>query len=104
MKHLIDIPNEFKVNKNELYIESSDLDFEEDILQIELESKNLSIDLGWYRKEVSKDGIYKLFLISHHNWEEPVILIESRSKKEITNKLEILISTISSGEFTINLS
>lgn len=89
------------MNKNGLYTEPSDFDFMEDILQIELESKSLAIDLGWYSEESSKKGIYKLYLISHYNWEKPIIIIESKSKEEITRNLEKLISTVSSGEFVI---
>ena len=100
MNKLLKIPSEFIINKNDLYTEESEFDFEEDILQLELKSKNLTIDLGWYGNADLKDGIYKIFLIGHSNWEEPLIIIESKSKEDISTKLEKLITTISLEGFT----
>jgi len=100
MKRLVDIPKSFKTFKNDFYEEETEFDFEEDILQVVLTKKNLTVDLGWYGTKELNNGLYKLLLIKHSNWDEPLIIVESKSKKDIATKLEKLITTISSNEIS----
>ena len=60
----------------------------EDLLQ--LENKNLLIDLGWYPYG-DINGSYTLYLVDTTNerpFEYPLELFSSKSKQEIINKLE----------------
>ncbi|MDE6775862.1 MAG: hypothetical protein K2J37_06185 [Ruminococcus sp.] len=60
----------------------------EDLLQ--LENKNLLIDLGWYPHGDIK-GSYKLYLVDKTNdspFELPVEIFSSKSKQEIINRIE----------------
>lgn len=60
----------------------------EDLLQ--LENKNLLIDLGWYPHGDIK-GSYKLYLVDTTKdspFESPLELFNSKSKQEIINRIE----------------
>ncbi|MBR1703542.1 MAG: hypothetical protein IJ716_16625 [Lachnospiraceae bacterium] len=60
----------------------------EDLLQ--LENRNLLIDLGWY-PAMELSGEYVLYMIDktyERPFDEPLEVFQSRSKKEILQKLE----------------
>lgn len=84
----IDIPNEFKIVKNELYNYDINTDsnidnrykyLQEDILQITL--SNLTIDIGWYGDLEHGKGCFKIFLVKNQNWDS---IIETLSADTIS--------------------
>lgn len=63
-------------------------ELKEDLLQ--LENQNLIIDLGWY-PSMDITGRYILYLIDKNAdkpFDDPIDVIESRSKQDILSKLE----------------
>lgn len=68
--------------------------FTEDILQLKHKQRNIIIDLGWY-PDIDPNGNYRVVAVSNEDWENPIDRFESRSKKEITNKIEYLIKKFS---------
>lgn len=83
-------PNELKED------DDSWMHFTQDILQMKYTFKkiNLIIDLGWY-PETEVDGTFRLELIKNKDWENPIKTFESRSKKQIVEKVEEIICDIS---------
>lgn len=71
--------------------------FTQDILQMKYVFKEiyLTLDLGWY-PETEFDGTYRLEIIKDQDWINPLETFESRSKKEIVEKIEELLYQISS--------
>ncbi|MDR1285062.1 MAG: hypothetical protein LBJ88_02550 [Campylobacteraceae bacterium] len=68
--------------------------FTEDLFQIKNEHKNILLDLDWY-PEMNPNGNYCIKLIQDNNWEEPLIDINNKDKKEIVEIIEkILIENL----------
>lgn len=70
-------PSSFKIIKNEFYSYDPTLMFEEDLnleylsedlLQIHLDSKNTTIDLGWYGNLGTNNGAFKIYVIKNQDW------------------------------------
>ena len=78
----------YKYDPQTDYSEINNLSYlKEDLLQIEFESLNLIIDLGWYG-DISKNvGNFKIYIIQNQNWENPIKVKSSKSQKTITKKL-----------------
>ncbi len=68
--------------------------FTEDILQLRHKSRNIVIDMGWY-PDIEPTGNYRIVAIKDEDWETPLDRFESRSKEEITAKIEQLIKQYS---------
>lgn len=85
-------PNDLKED-NDIWMH-----FTQDILQIKYTFKkiNLMIDLGWY-PETEFNGTFRLEVIKDKEWDNPLETFESRSKKEIVEKIEKIIDKISNN-------
>jgi len=62
----------------------------EDLLQVEYSNELLSsviIDLGWYENE-SKDGNFKIFIIQHNDWDNPIFVIEFKTVSDLKYQLD----------------
>jgi hypothetical protein len=59
----------------------------EDLLQLTYSKSNIIIDLGWY-PDGDEKGSYQLVLVKDYNWEKPLEHFDSRSTKEIVDKIE----------------
>ena len=68
--------------------------FNQDMLQLKFERRELLVDLGWY-PDADINGTFRLVVIKHTEWEDPLEVFESRSKKEIVEKIEIILEDIS---------
>lgn len=68
--------------------------FTEDILQLRHKERNIIIDLGWY-PDIEPTGNYRVVAVKDEDWENPIDRFESRSKEEITAKIEQLIKKFS---------
>ena len=96
-------PQNCKVIRNSFSNYNPELDFSEeknlfylteDLLQIEIESLNLIIDLGWYGEISSNRGEFKIFVIENQDWENPNIIESSKSQITIKEKLEKIIKKL----------
>lgn len=96
-------PSSFKIIKNEFYSYDPSLMFEEDLsleylsedlLQIHLDDKNTTIDLGWYGNLGTNNGAFKIYVIKNQDWENPLKIETSKSLKEISEKLRSIIDSI----------
>lgn len=103
LKYNIDIPEGFKLSRNEFYmydpeneytVELSDYYLQEDLLQIVHQNKGLAIDLGWYGDTDTNEGVFKIYLIKDMDWENPLQEIESKSSTFIYLKLNELVNSI----------
>lgn len=78
--------------------EDSDLwlSFTQDILQLgyKFRKMELFVDLGWY-PETEIGGTFRLVVIKHSEWENPLEVFESRSKKEIVERMESILEDVS---------
>ncbi|MBK8243605.1 MAG: hypothetical protein IPK88_09275 [Saprospiraceae bacterium] len=97
------LPNNCIVNKNVFstydpeieYSEEKSLAYlQEDLLQLEFKNLNLVIDLGWYGESRGNLGAFKIYVIKDFDWENPIKIETSKSQKEITLKLEQILSEI----------
>ena len=72
------------------------LHFTQDILQLKYRFRKMEllVDLGWY-PETEIGGTFRLVVIKHTEWEDPLEVFESRSKKEIVEKIESILEDIS---------
>jgi hypothetical protein len=62
--------------------------FNEDLLQLKNNKFDLTIDLGWC-PDGDPNGKYILYFIIHGNWRNPLEVFESRSTKDIVDKIEL---------------
>ncbi|WP_339839698.1 hypothetical protein [uncultured Flavobacterium sp.] len=99
-KQFSNFPNSFEIIKNEFYSYDPNLVFEEslsfyylseDLLQIHLESKNITLDLGWYGDLSNNKGCFKISIIGNEDWQNPLEIIKSKSQTEISEKLKKII-------------
>ena len=101
------IPSGCRIAKNDFTTYDPENDFTEernlynlteDLLQIEFDYSNLTIDLGWYGEISSNIGEFKIYVIENEDWENPLKIENSKSQKKITEKLEqILLEIRESG-------
>ncbi len=98
------IPNGCRVTKNDFTTYDPEIDFTEernlynlteDLLQIEFDYSNLIIDLGWYGEISSNNGNFRIYVIKNEDWENPIRILNSKSQKIITKKLELILLDIS---------
>lgn len=59
----------------------------EDLLRLSLNDKAIIIDLGWYY-DGEDDGRYILEMVKDYNWECPLEILETKSKKDIIAHIE----------------
>jgi hypothetical protein len=71
--------------------------FNEDMLLIAYEEKAIAIDLGWHPEEDS-NGCFILGLAKNTDWQNPLVLFESRSKDEVVTKINELLMKVTRGE------
>lgn len=72
--------------------------FTEDILQMvykwEQKQTCFVLDVGWY-PETERNGNFRLVLIQKTDWENPIIEIKTKSKKELVYHIEKIVEKIS---------
>ena len=97
------IPSGCRIVKNDFTTYDPEIEFTEeqnlynlteDLLQIEFDYSNLIIDLGWYGEISSNKGEFKIYVIENKDWENPLIIENSKSQKIITKKLELILLEI----------
>ena len=97
-------PQNCKINRNVFSNYNPETDFSEeknlyylteDLLQIEIESLNLIIDLGWYGEISNNNGEFKIFVVESKDWENPSFTESSKSQIIIKEKLEKIIEKLS---------
>jgi hypothetical protein len=71
--------------------------FDESLLQITNEKRNITLDLGWYPPE-EPDGAFGLRLIKDIDWENPLVSFDTRSKDEVVAKINELLIKVTTGE------
>jgi hypothetical protein len=71
--------------------------FLQDLLLIENNHLNFTLDLGW-SPEANPSGKYALTLIKNTDWNNPIAFYESQSKSDIVDKINAWMSTSSINE------
>ena len=97
------IPSGFRIAKNDFTTYNPEIDFTEernlfylteDLLRIEFDYSNLTIDLGWYGEITYNNGEFKIYIIENEDWDNPLRIENSKSQKIITEKLELILLEI----------
>ena len=97
------IPSGCKIAKNDFTTYDPEIDYTEernlynlteDLLQIQFDYSNLTIDLGWYGEISSNKGEFKIYVIENEDWDNPLKIENSKSQKIITEKLELILLEI----------
>jgi hypothetical protein len=90
------IPTGFRVVKNDFTTYNPETEYSEekslyhlteDLLQLEFESSNLIVDLGWYGNFETNEGDFIINVIRNQDWENPLRIENDKSQKIITIKL-----------------
>ena len=101
------IPVGCKILKNDFTVYDPNIEFSEDknlyyltedLLQLEFEDNNLTVDLGWYGEISTNKGFFKVIVIQNDNWDSPLCTETSESQKVITEKLEGILTSLKNGK------
>lgn len=79
---------------NEYDVEESFLNLQEDLLQVSFEDQNQIVDLGWYGDFDKNEGSFIIYIIKDQDWDNPLQIEKSKSQKEITKALKLILSKI----------
>ena len=63
--------------------------FTEDLLQLQYQTENIIIDLGWY-PDCDPKGTFKIFFMKDYDWKNAIDYFETRSKSKAISKIEEL--------------
>lgn len=65
----------------------------EDMLQVEYPN-NYILDVGWYGKSFTLNGVFIIYIIKNFKWESPVFKQEYKSVIELYGGMEIAINRV----------